>query len=175
LRCCGAVPIRKMSRALALTALTVALLLCVAAAMPAPPKRQRNGAKGKPERKSRDSKGDEVTCEACKAIAVEVGPKVESLVKKLGRENAVTEVLDSFCDDFSNFNTYNQIPPKMQEGCRRVMGRSAEAFERLFYEGVDGRAVWDKVCSKRYCGGRIPFDQQRTGPSVVMDGDKAEL
>lgn len=74
-----------MSRALALTALTVALLLCVAAAMPAPPKRQRNGAKGKPERKSRDSKGDEVTCEACKAIAVEVGPKVESLVKKLGR------------------------------------------------------------------------------------------
>ena len=33
----------------------------------------------------KSGKVDEVVCEACKAITVEAGPKIEPLVKKLGR------------------------------------------------------------------------------------------
>lgn len=42
----------------------------------------------KDKKRSGKSKTDELSCEACKALAVEVGPKVKMLEKRMGRGNS---------------------------------------------------------------------------------------
>ena len=43
------------------------------------------GAKSNSGKAKTGKKGDEVLCEACKALSMEIGPKVMKLVKRLGK------------------------------------------------------------------------------------------
>lgn len=89
-----------------------------------------------------------VLCEVCKAVINEASVIVNDKVRKrMGRETAVIDTLDTLCSQgMTIFKTYEFIPPTMRDGCFSLMDRHGDDIESALMAGDKAGDACEFIC-----------------------------
>ena len=142
-------PIHRVARAFLCLALLAAALPKSAHAMSRLPKRMDR----------------ELLCDACGATLVELDEMITKTEKKLGRETAISEALESVCDNVYTFTRYTFPPPRMQKGCVAIVEALEEELESALSARVSPEDAARAVCADA-CEG---VDQKAKPAGTVVE------